>query len=1149
MILSCFFKADAGTDKSTFSLQSSHSSWLTGLHAELSVAFTEQQLQQAIDLLLPDDVNANVACQTHFDSPLGTVCTVEYRNVKLLQIPRVYFASGTSAAASGTISVSTLEEKPLTREGLPQRPARKSSCSLHVSFEVDKLTGASFQFTRTLCELAQNCRLAASQPFATSLSLDSESDQAIAVQAIRDLALDGENLDNVCLFHLSSQAPRSFLVSDLPCTLAYALGVQSTNTTARVRALSRRVQVRAPKAQLAAALSLTRVYSTAFGERLHNALFVTLRETDGDANLPPQASTKFDVLVLPNYQNVQLKTPSEFVVREGSSAYANLSSVSLSTLWPMQLSAADNSSKQEQFRWRIRSKALSLVFEKSFPAALSSVIHRQNEATELEMRGSVADFQASMAAVSLGMSTELLRDKTFFRGTIAHQVVQLTSVLQKRSKIQTLTTSVADSAIAGAFTLGVTLSGSYYSAINATIPSVSCSSVSIQRSDAMDTIATKVLAMACGPLPAEYEFKREVQVVRVSAVHPWLVTDLLGSFTLNFQGRTSTPVSVKLTDSDLMLLKVLEVVTTDPQLQVSRVDFASDFEWRITFGIATGRVADQITAASVTTASTASFTVQTTIVQRGLKASDLVLSLLFPSVSLRVRDMSPLATNTLSLELDFAFSSDQQPSEFSDLLLLSSTLESSATHSLLEATLGTSPAGENGNENKPVGSFHISVFGRRTDAVPVDAEAADVDAAIRSLNVDNLHLISVQRVPSSDRQPSLYNWTIEASHPLLLDVQVDDQELQSSLGLHINVSGVARGTEALVGVDTLSIVLSTMDNALTIAQRDVSVRVEKTELDLVIRLPVSFVSVARNQSVSIEGVVLDGFDIWLTLAIQSKSGGSLALLPKQEAQSEETQLIKRESPDQLVLQGLLSVLNAVLKTHRLVYSSPLGSSASLDEIQLSLRSARSEATQVVPVEIVAPAEAPSLLLSVAQLIAVEEQEVDIRGLKLFYSESSAGVAATGSDSDHYSPLHDRSQLTRVVIQARDGFLTFSSAAVGRKRETDLQLWSAAWKHELELSGAITAVNTELSRLRYVSPPLSSSSSVSSTSADEIVFTTFALDDEHTSSPPSTPKTFSMEVRIRRRPLVAQVCFNGAMLSTSPCSCVSWLVGSDAGPTH
>lgn len=1128
---SCFVWAvDAlAAGKSTFSLQSSHSSWLTVRRAELPVTFTSEQLQQAIASLLPVDVDINVACQTDFETPSVAVCTVEYRSINLLRIPRVYYASGSSSAASSAISVSALREKPYTQTDLLQRPGKKSSCGLHVAFEDEKLAGASFQFTRTICELAQSCRLAVSQLFTTSFNLEGESDQAIAMQAIRGLTLDGENLDNARFFHLSTQAPRSFLVSDLPCTLAYVLGIQSTTAKAKVRVLSRHVQLRAPKAQLAATLSSIRVYSTAFGLRLHNALFMTLQESDGDANSPPQSVTKFNVIALPNYQNLQLKTPSELAVREGSGELVNLSSISFSTPWPKQLSASA-SGGQDQFRWSIRSQALSLVFESHFLAAFSSVIHRQNAETELEMRGPIADFQASMAAVSLGLSSELLRDKTFFRGTIERQVVQLASVLQMQSKVQTLTTSIADSAIAGAFTLGVTLSGGFYSAINTTIPPVSCSSALIQRSNTMDAIASKVLGMVCGPLPADYEYKREVQVIRVSAVFPWLVKDLMGSYTLKFQGRMSSQISVKLTDSDQMRVKVLEVVA-DAQLQVSRIDFASAFEWRITFGSAVGRAADQITAASVATASIASFTTQTTIAQRGLKASDLILSLLFPSVSLRVRDTSPLATNALSLEFDFAVSSGgQQLSDFPDLLLLGSTLESSATYAPLKVTMGPPAANEDGDGNSFVGSFRISVFGHKTDAVPVDAEAADVDAAIRRLNVDNLQLVSVQRVSSSERHPNLYNWTIETSHPLLLDVQVDDQQLQTSVGLHIIVVRVARGTEALVGVDTLSVALSIMDNALTIVQRDVHVRVEKTELDLVIRLPVSFVSVARNQSVSIEGIVLDGFEIGLTLAIQSKNGGWVMLLPPQAVEVE-AQLTTRESPNKLVLHGLLSELNAVLKTHRLVYSSSVGSSALLDEIHLSLRSATSESTQVIPVEIVHPAEAPSLLLPVTQLTVEEEQEVDLRGLRLLPEPSTAPAAAGDDNNDYHSLLRDRSQLTRVVIQARSGYLTF--LGVTGRREANPQLWSAVWKRELELSGAIGAVNKELSRLRYVAPPSPSSSS---TNADEITFTTFGLDDGDgvPFASPSASKSFSMAVRVRRRPLVAQILFNGRILSKLSC---------------
>lgn len=1096
----------------------------------MPVRFTEHELKRAFDVLT--GLDTNVRCQQVFDVSPTTVCTIEYNAVHLLQIPRVSFSDPETVPG---LSLSGLTEQMRSSD----RPAKW--CGLHVEFDDDDDDdqGSTFQFTRRLCDLAQDCRVLKSRSFSSE---DFEDEKELA-DSFQKLSIQGENVSHVRVL-LQSGAPNAVLISKLPCALAYEVEIVSDAKVTKTRILGQHLQIRGPAQRVAATLRALRVYSLAFGVRAHNSLQMTVRAADasssaaGSAAAAQNASAKIEVLVLPNLRNIKLSTPRQLVVHENSPHFANLSSVSIALPWEKQLLPPRRGEDQlgargeERFRWTIQSKKVRLRYENNNPS-LADVVHRQRRGTELEMRGSIASFAASMAAISLDVSSDLKRDKSFFTSTtIERQVFQLTSVPRPRKFfVQTLTTSSAQVSIAGTFALGLELADGFCSTtLNASVTGVTCRSTDVRCNDDLDTIAAKVKTMPCA-LPAHFDtqalYKREIQIVRVNAVFPSHIADVSGGgFKLQFQGAISTQISTGLANSDAMRAKVLEVLP-DPQIEVSRIDFPSEnaFEWRITFG-STGRVGELIHAFPTSTATATSFTVQTTIAQQGLKASDLTLALFYPSISVRVRDTK--LSNSVALSLEFHFWDVAH--DFPHLKLIDSSLASATTQTPLKVELRSAEddASDLHPEKSRDGRFRIHVQGHTTRYVTVSSDAASLEGAIQELEIDNLS-VSVQRLPSS-RFDGLCNWILEASHPSLLTIAVEDDELESP-ALQIEVTSESRGVEALVGHDVVAVSVLTADAASLILYREIPVRVVKADVDVAVMLPVSYIAAERNKSVFIDGIVLDGFDVGVTLEVQClcNSGGQVSLVARGGRTQTTTRDISRfllaasrtQNASRLMLQGSLSELNAILMSYHLVYVSQ-NTSSLLDAIHFRLRSATTEAFQVIPVQILAPAEAPVLVLPATHFTVEEEQDFEIRGLKLV---ANAVDPSQLEDFVQASESINR-QVVRVHVHARVGYCTLSSTS-GGGFEASQNHWRSTWKHEVRVSGSIASVNAALSRLRYVAIDLTRD-----TREDDITFTTFAAGEDGAFADSAASKVFRIGVRLTKPPATLQMLYADRMLRKS-----------------
>ncbi|KAF1313272.1 hypothetical protein FI667_g17529, partial [Globisporangium splendens] len=631
-------------------------------------------------------------------------------------------------------------------------------------------------------------------------------------------------------------------------------------------------------------------------------------------------------------------------------------------------------------------------------------------------------------------------------------------------------------------------------AINATLNGVTCQSVDIQQNDPVDTIASKVKTMP-RVLPADSQalFAREVQVVRVRAVFPAQLAYISGAFTLAFQGATSSQIPVTLASSAAMRVKVLEVIP-DPRIEVSRIEYPSEnaFEWRITFG-ANGKAPALILATSASTATaSSSFTIGTAIVQSGLQASDVTLTLLYPPISLRVRD-TKLADSTA---LSFTFHFWDVAPQFPHLKLVTSSLVSVTTQVPLHVSLSMVGGEINEKDNVSIsrsvgqsGRFRIHVQGRSTAYVPVNADTTSLETAIRELNIDELS-IAVQKkagTSSSRLTSEAYDWILVASYPSQLTISVDDDEMQSP-GLSVDVTRVSTGVETMVGYDNLAVVISTQDRKTRIMDQSVRVRVETADIRLTVRLPMSHVTVKRNEShVLADGIVLDGFNVEATLEIQCSDRGHVSLVSKTKRGLQyEATVMAPANMSKVALRGALSELNRVLEESHLMYSTRASSQRSAygDEITFSLRSATATASQVIPVTVLAPLDAPVLLLSTTRVSVHEAQEFEIRGLKV-----NDGLQSDDLDYDFMQNSIQR----RVRVHVHAG----------------------------------VGVNAALGQLRYVAVDLSHN-----TTKDELTFTTFAMedDDDERGEADSTPfKTFRMRVQLTKRPATLHLTTNDRLL--------------------
>lgn len=1107
--------ASASSADVALTLRSSHGSWLAGRTETLALALDNAtaaaiQLQKALKTLT-DALDARVTCDR---SPVDvTQCVILYQDALWRAIPTLVAAPSSHA----TLTPLRVSDAAAVR-----------SCSAHV--EVPRTE--AFELSRQQCALAGDCRTLTTRAIALRTALSTAADdEQLVTDALQTLALAGEDVTNLQALRVTD----GVLLTDVPCSLARDLAVSSTSGSAAVWLLRLDWRVRASRTQLAAfAESAMRIYSLAFGTRLHSPLTAVLRAgAASGADDASSVSTTFDIIALPNYETLRLRAPQELVVRETSAGATNLSAIAAAGVWkrPAPSLRTGASPPAEEFRWQIQSQALSLVFD-SFRPMLPTVVHRQVAPTRLDMRGAIEDFDGAMAATALVARSDVLLNHKRFRATIERQRIELATLWTPTTKTQTLTAEPATPAtssgsVTGAFALAVELSAGVYSAMDIHVSSpFRCVSAPIERQDDAHTIAAKVLDMACGAsLPADVAFVREVQVIRVSAVFPSLVRDLTGAFTLAYLGAQSlTPIPVTLHDSAAMRLRVLEVVP-DARIKVSRTDAVSDdgraFEWRITFD-AVGRASDRIRATP--TAASLAFTTSTAVAQAGVSAADVTLQRLFPSVALHVRDASPAArTSTLALEFHFANVSQ----EFPDLALASSALV--ATPSLAPLTVRMSSSADEVQEAlsrmHSSATFRLSVFGRTTVPISLFADAAALEAALRTLAVPDLEALVVQRAQASSAPQELFDWVVEASHPLVLDIRPGEASaLLASTGVAVVARRVSRGREKLVATDVVSVSIQALDSADTVARVDVPVRIERFGLtDLGVRLPLAFVRVEHDRSVAIDGIALDGVEIGLTLQIESKRrAGWLALVPK-------TLGIDPDAPSPLAgasaltRTGALSELSAMLESHHLVYMCVPNRSIALDQIEVRLEAATATAIQVLPVEIHIPRAAPSVLLPATPLVAVEGKAVAVRGVKL----DDASLRTDHDDSLHW---RRRSDAVRLEIRARVGFVTLSSTRVLPTDDSE----DDVWQRTIALSGSIETLNAELRHLRYVAM----ASPTNRTAHNAVEFTTFALRDDASASAsgPMASKTFALAVAIHARAPSMALLLNHEALSTLRVAC-------------
>ncbi|RLN92907.1 hypothetical protein BBJ28_00006860 [Nothophytophthora sp. Chile5] len=926
---------------------------------------------------------------------------------------------------------------------------------------------SSFKMVRNVCGVADSCHARES-----SLLHEDSSDMEV-VAAARTLAADEENVAELQVTRYP--ASREWLIWNVPETLFHGLEI-STRFQISMRKAGQRLHLRGKREQIAALLNTLRIYSLAGDAWGYNRLSITMGAVGAAAARPQdELSIQLDVFAVPTYENIEMTYCVDLVV--GESREASLGAISLN--YPLTYAASAT------LKWGIRTTFGTIWWD---PGSISpAVVGRQISRTEFEFRGNLEDLNAAIASIRIDENA-VQEDKSLFDSFYEDQVFELLALPHaKATSTQTLTTSLADGAISGVFSLGAELPGRNYPGLGLNITNGKCVSDPIKSSDDVETMATKLTHMPCTVVPAGALgdiSRHEIQSIRVAALYPAKIDELEGTFQVTFQGKSSDPISVA-ASSDMLKLGILQVVVDGQDVGVSRHELSGGnaFEWQITFGAIDdieevfGIIDDGLSAP---------FEVSVAVIQDGLGPNSLRLNTFFPGLLLSVQELK--SADTGSLVLDFSFSNTAE--DLPVMSVVASTLASTQTAEPVAVAVRESTATV--SSGLPA-VFQLRVQGQVTSPLYLSAKADTVERALRQLGIEKL-AVTVERRPS----PSVlgrFDYVVVMSAPTVLALELVagvDAPLSTAF---FRASFINPGVENLVAFDNISMSLTTLDNLTLIASGALRARTSMREHKLGIGLPASYLRVVSNQSLMIGTIGFHGYAHEVKLTV-SCAKGTIGLLPNLPRPGDP--IVPQPV---LELTGPLSALEASFERSRLVYSPNDGASGH-DELVFRLESIADQATESIPIEISSPASPPRMALPLEPIIVFKHTYADINGVVISLDPGDSSQQAS------------RSRAVGVHITAQSGHLELTS---------DVDSDDSQSKSELRLEGATENVNAILKGLRYraLTPSVPAD--------DHIVFSTYLVGGSDASS---APDTSTLSVKIIERPLAIGILVNSSSIGDS-----------------
>ncbi|ETP13670.1 hypothetical protein F441_11245 [Phytophthora nicotianae CJ01A1] len=865
---------------------------------------------------------------------------------------------------------------------------------------------ANFKLARRVCSVGEMCH-----QLESNLLYEDSSDEDV-IEATQALTLDNESVSELQIIRYP--VSRFWLIWNIPLTFSqevvaaprYPVSVQTVGRCFRLQGKSDRIE---------AQLKTLTLYSLIGGVGSNNRLNVTISTlNDNVVRSQDVLSAQVDVFPSPVLENIQLLHPRELVL--GESSEMSLESTAISYPSTYDTNAA--------LRWIVRSTIGSIWWDSR--SISPAIVSRQISKNELELRGSFVDLNAALPNIRIDESA--IQDSAF-TNVYEDQTFELLAVpLTKTNSVQTLTTSSTEGSIVGSFVLGLDLPVRIYPDLELDIASGHCKSSSIGANDNVGTISQKITQMTCDVVsakPSDKVFRREIQSIRVFALYPSQVDELTGTFRVSFRGQTSNLISLQ-SSTETIKAAIIAVVVDANGIEVSRNELPEEngFEWRVTFGTE-GDVGEVFKVVYAETS--VSFKMLTTVKRKGRRAADLRFDTFYPDISLSAQWIKSASSESIALELSFSSTFEDIPA----LSAESSTLAPAQTAQLLDVVV------KNSKSSVIAGAtdlYRLQVQNHVTLPLASCSNASILENAIRGLPIEKLR-VSVRRKASAFVQ-GRFDYTIVMSAPSLLSLTlIADGATPLSKAL-FRSSIVNRGSETLIAFDTILMVLETLDKPTLLSSGEINAQVSRMKKKLGIQLPVAYLQVDLNQTLTIAGIDFEGYSHKLNFTV-SCAKGQLYL-------QKQTTLPRHAEPadSTLKISGYFSTLKEVLRQSHFVYS-PHANATGYDKLVFAIESLDDRAVEMLPVVIHSRVKLPSLTLPVSPMSVFENEYVSI-----------TGVTLNLADTKNSSPM-----LRGITVQ-----ITTRSGVVGIR--------TSGFNHDLQhnstiqIQGDAENVNAALKRLSY-----------------------------------------------------------------------------------
>ncbi|CEG39116.1 uncharacterized protein PHALS_09174 [Plasmopara halstedii] len=913
----------------------------------------------------------------------------------------------------------------------------------------------TFRLSRYVCSLKGKCHQQ------TSALLHEESSNQEIIEAFQAITSTIESVSDLQIIRYTKS--RFWLFWNIAQTFLQEVAA-TAHSSVSVQVVKRRFHLQGEAEVIETQLKTLSVYFLMNGVWSHNGLNVTLSaSSDSDIYSPDKLSTQLDIIATPVWEDIQLLHPPEVALRESSEIALETTKI----LYPATY---------------ISSVALKLKVQSAFGLVGwdkrlrgSAIATRQISEHEFELRGTLVELTAALPNIRIDES-EVQNNFSAFMKNYENQTYELRATeLTKTNSLQTISILSTEGLVTGDFVLGLDLPARSFSHLDLNLTKGFCISTTIGANDDVETVSQKIAQMNCVAVaanPSDRVSRHEIQFIRVNAMFPAQVHDLIGSFRISFRGILSGIIPLSSTAEEIKIT-ILALVLDVQGVEVSRIELPEEngFQWQITFGTV-GSVDDLI---SVIYNETSLYCkISAGVMQKGWRTADLKLNVLYPALSQLFYCAKVSSMGSLALELSF-------PNEFNDVpdfSVYSSTLTSVQTSQLLNATVIKSTKHYITSEPN---FFRLLIQNKMTIPLASCATASRIEHAIQNLQIHKLR-VSVQRKASAFLA-NRCDYTVVMSAPTRLTLSlVADSTLFKAILIN-------RGSKIKIALDTISMYLGNLDDSKLFSSGKLHVSIPRMAKKLGIQLSDTNQQVEMNQTMTVGIIDVQGYADELNFTA-SCTKGNLHLQAKHALPFFP---VDKFVDSMLTISGSFSDLKRLLQVSQIVYT-PFSYAVGFDKINFSVVSYDDRAIEFLPIKIILRLRSPILHLPESPVSVFESEFFPVTGLRL----DSANI-----ENDYVRP-----HFAIVRISSQSGLVEI----VHDRHDHD-----SSYNSNIQLQGDAEDINGVLKLLSYRYP------AVGDLIEDHLLFTSFWADEVGDKLSPVAYSTIS--VMINTRPLTVQVLFN------------------------